>query len=97
MRMVIKRYNMPIFCTRFVHWLLTSFLYCPTLTWNTNYCDSKSSLSFSLLKRIAKCNRIIFLLPLRLRKGDNYCFPDSWKNIQEKNKIINTKNEAKKI
>ena len=71
---------------------MASFLYSSPYSYcSSNYRDSNSCLSFSLLKEIS---------PLRARKGDNYCYRDSWKSnnyvhieikINERSKEIRAK------
>ena len=60
-----------------------------------NYCDiSNSFRSFTLLKALAKSNGIIFSLsPLRARKSDNYCYRDSWKSDNFRERAIKKRKE----
>ena len=46
-----------IFCMSFVYWFMASFLYCfPYSYCSSNYCDSNSCRTFTLLKALAKSN-----------------------------------------
>ena len=70
------------------------FLYCfPSSFRSSNYCNSNSCRSFTLLKALAKSNGNFFTIALRARKSDNYRYRDSWKsnNFRE----ISIKKEAK--
>ena len=72
-----------------------AFLYCfPYSYRSSNYCDSNSCRSFTLLKALALKVTVIFsLLPLRPRKSDNYRYRDSWKSDNFRERAI--KKEAK--
>ena len=59
---------------------MASFLYCFPYSYHfSNYCDSNSCRSFTLLKALAKSNDNL-IEPLRARKSDNYCYRDSLKS-----------------
>ena len=60
----------------FVDWFIASFLYCfPYSYRSSNYCDSNSCRSFTLLKALAKSNGNLIAF-----KSDNYRYRDSWKS-----------------
>ena len=51
------------FCMSFVDWFMASFLYCfPYSYRSSNYCDSNSCRSFTLLKALAKSNGNLFAI-----------------------------------
>ena len=62
----------------FVDWFMASFLYCFPYSYRpSNYCDSNSCRSFTLLKALAKSNGNLFAIAF---KSDNYRYRDSWKS-----------------
>ena len=71
---------------RHVDWFMASFLNCfPYSYHSSNYCDSNSCHSFTLL--------IFSLLPLRAMKSDIYSYRNSWESDNFRKRAI--KKEAK--
>ena len=57
------------FCASFVDWFMASFLYCfPYCYRSSNYCDSNSLRSFTLLKALAKSNGNLFAIAFKSEK-----------------------------
>ena len=80
---------------------MASILYCFPYSYRlSNYCDSSSCRSFTLLKALAKSNGNLFAVAF---KSDNYRYRDSWKsdNFREraikKKQRTDTKKDAKRI
>ena len=70
----------------FVDWFMASFLYCfPYSYRSSNYCDSNSCRSFTLLKALAKSNGNLFAIAFN---SDNYRERDSWKSENFKKEAI---------
>ena len=70
----------------FVDWLMASFLYCLPYSYrSSNYCDSNSCRSFTLLKALAKSNGNLFAIAF---KSDNYRYRDSWKSDNFRERAI---------
>ena len=64
----LKMVIFPIFrfCMSFEDWYMLSFLYCfPYSYHSSNYCDSNSFRSFTLLKALAKSNGNLFTIDFK--------------------------------
>ena len=67
---------------RFVDLFMSSFLYCSLYSYcSSNYRDSDSWRSFSILKALAKSNGNYFAIALWTRTSDNFC--DNWKEAKK--------------
>ena len=61
------------FCISFVDWFMASFLYCFTYSYlSSNYCDSNSCRSFTLLKAIAKSKSTHIAIAFKSEKEQRF-------------------------
>ena len=73
---------------------MASFLYCfPYSYRSSNYCNSNSCRSFTLLKALAKSNSNLFAIAFFARKSDNYRYRDSWKSDNFRERAIKKSKE----
>ena len=86
----VQRWNF-LYCMNFVYWFMASFLYCfPYSYRSSNYCDSNSCCSFTLLQALAKSNGNLIAIAF---KSDNYRYRDSWKSDNFRKEAIKKSKE----